>query len=225
MGYWGNVARLAAKAATDDSKFHTANLATGLLVQGAIAGTIFVASGFTEASAVTRALTAATPFLTWPAAFLVRFVAVPPKLAAEAASEIKRLQPPTGPHLKGGFYLEPDTPLVDALHWAATGNWGEEESDATSPVFLGAFAQAIRQFEQLAADGQIRVWYRAFPGGVLEQLPKDTWKSCKLELLDLLGRGPRLHRRQSGEIFPAADIRVCKAQWEGNWAYLKTTVP
>lgn len=225
MGYWGKVARRAGKAALEDAKWTTPNVVTGLLVQGVSAAAIFFLLGFTEANLIGRGIAAATPFLTVPMAFLVRLVLTPPAMAREAECEIAALRPKPGPGLRGGFTLVPDTRLDEALYFAATGTW-DGELPLDNARFLGLLHVSIRQFEQLAADNQIRVWSRAHAGGIIQVLPPTTWINCKLEVLEVLEGPIRLRQRVSGErVSNVVDLRVCRAQWDLNWEYLKTTVP
>ena len=92
MGYWGVVARRAARAALQDAKLTTASVVTGFIVQAMVALILFVALGFTDATLWARALTALTPFLTFPIAFGVRFLTEPANIYAEDRAKIEALE-------------------------------------------------------------------------------------------------------------------------------------
>jgi hypothetical protein len=48
------------------------------------------------------------------------------------------------PALKGGFTLRPDTPLAEAIRYAATGNWDGELGDLTPDGYLAALIRRLR---------------------------------------------------------------------------------
>ncbi len=98
MGYWREIAKSVGRQALKDAKLDSAVSAViALLAQALIAFGIFIGLGqFTEATAVTRALTALTPFLTFPVAFVIRFAFAPAlhfqALQAETEENAGRLQ-------------------------------------------------------------------------------------------------------------------------------------
>lgn len=99
MGYWKRFAQRAASEARKDAKLDSVVSAViALIAQGFIAFGIYVALGeFTNATAATRILTAATPFLTFPVAFLIRAAILPKTLDNELRAEIALLKNPPRP--------------------------------------------------------------------------------------------------------------------------------
>jgi hypothetical protein len=106
MGYWGNVSKIAAGQALKDAKLDSVVSAViAILAQCLIASAIFVGLGFTEAALATRVLTALTPFLTFPIAFLIRAALVPHVADAALREELDLLRnPPSPERFEDGLY-------------------------------------------------------------------------------------------------------------------------
>ena len=85
MGYWGTVAKRAAKEAAKDVRLDSAVGVVVLLVSQTIVGAgLFAALGqWTGANIWTRIMTALAPFVVYPLAFTIRMVIVPASLAGE----------------------------------------------------------------------------------------------------------------------------------------------
>lgn len=126
------------------------------------------------------------------------------------------------PSLRGGFALKPDTPLVDALFFAATGVWGGRPD--TSYGLLNGLTKAISDFHQIAADGHVRVWSRSYNGdGVWEQLAPTAWVHNNISIQDVLRGEATLRRRHDGAASESCfDLRVCREQMEAHWPYYRS---
>ncbi|MET3710275.1 hypothetical protein ABIC65_000955 [Sphingomonas trueperi] len=74
-----------------------ASAVIAILAQCLIAAAIFIGLGFTETALITRALTALTPFLTFPIAFLVRSILEPRRIDSALRDEINLLRSPPHP--------------------------------------------------------------------------------------------------------------------------------
>lgn len=92
MGYWGEVAKRAAKTALQDARLNTTSVVSGFVVQGVIAAILFVVTGFTEATLMQRVLTALVPLLTFPVAFTVRMITEPAAMAVDDRAKIAALE-------------------------------------------------------------------------------------------------------------------------------------
>jgi membrane protein implicated in regulation of membrane protease activity len=99
MGYWRALTATAAKQALKDAKLDSvASAVIILLAQALVAVGFFVVVGqFTQANAITRALTALTPFLTFPVAFVIRAILLPAVLDQELRATIESLKNPPPP--------------------------------------------------------------------------------------------------------------------------------
>lgn len=107
MGYWGNVSKIAIGQAIKDAKLDSVVTAViALLAQGLIAICIFIGLGqITNATAVTRVLTALTPFLTFPVAFIIRAALAPPVIDQALRAELDQLRnPPPPERFDDGIY-------------------------------------------------------------------------------------------------------------------------
>jgi hypothetical protein len=129
------------------------------------------------------------------------------------------------PVLKGGFTLRPDTPLADAIKFAATGNWSGDPGGLSSDGYLVALDRAILDFTQLAAIGQIRVFHRSYTDAPYEVLDKTAWFPHRVDIMDVLEGEAVMRRRKDGSrIETCHDLRVSREQWDLNWSYLRSTL-
>ena len=92
-GYYGNVLRHAKRQALKDAKLDNATASIVSLAAQAGASLLLYISlgGFTEATGITRLLTALTPFLAFPVALLWNMIRSPATLAAEQQETITSL--------------------------------------------------------------------------------------------------------------------------------------
>jgi hypothetical protein len=93
VGYYGDVLRHAKRQALKDAKLDNATAAiVSLGAQAAASFVLYISlGGFTEATGITRLLTALTPFLAFPVALLWNIIRSPAILAAEQDGMITRL--------------------------------------------------------------------------------------------------------------------------------------
>lgn len=224
--YWGEVAKRAARQAAKDAKLDTAAGVVVLFVsQAAIGIGLFVLLGqLTDANLWTRVMTGLAPFIIYPLAFVARMLTVPAAMARESHAKLQSLTPTPAEGPKGGFELTYDTPLHQAIRWAASGTWDKDED--VGPNYLNDMATALRDFHQIAANDHIRTWYRPYPDGVFDILGGSAWRSHNVVVSDILNGDDIMRRRRDGSVIETChDIRVCRAQMEANWHYWRSRLP
>lgn len=129
------------------------------------------------------------------------------------------------PVLKGGFTLKPDTPLGDAIKFAATGNWSEDLGGMSPEAYLVALGRAVADFTQLAADDRVRVFYREYRDSPPKKLEPTAWHPYRIDVMDVLAGEAVLKRRKDDtRIETCHDLRVSREQWDANWNYLRGTL-
>jgi hypothetical protein len=130
----------------------------------------------------------------------------------------RRPKPSAEPSLPGGYTLKPDTGVIEALNFAATGEWGH-----TSGVQgLVAFGKALQDFHQLAADGHIRVWYKGFADAPWQFMERDGWNHSRLDISDIVNDRVVVRRRRDGADVGTSALAVSREQWEAAWDYYRS---
>lgn len=125
--------------------------------------------------------------------------------------------------IKGGYTLKADTPLAEAIHFAATGAWDAPAGDPDR--YMAEVQRAIDDFTQLAANDSIRVFYRNFSDAPFQILGRTSWHSHRVDPLDVLNGEALLRRRKDGSrVETAHDLRVSRDQWSVDWNYLRSTL-
>lgn len=151
--------------------------------------------------------------------FVQRLIAIPAKIDAAAQGRIKSLTP--SPDQLPRITLKADTPLIEAIFYAANGEWGDRSVDD-----LPRLKAALDDFHQIAADNHIRVWYRSFADGVWDVLGASGWKAHYVDLRDVLAGDAVMRRRRDGTVIETCrDMRVCREQMATYWPIYRPLLP
>ncbi len=221
MNYWSGVTRRAWREAIDEMRW------TGpLKVAQSVVPTIASGAatwGVTGEIAYGAFASLGALLIVGLAWLVQRMITLPATLHGEQAARIQALTPCPQPSLKGGFTLKPDTPLAEAVMFAATGVWDGGTKD--SEELLVALNKAIEDFVALASNDRVRVFHRGFKDAPHQILNGTAWFSHRIDILDVLEGEAILRRRKDGtRIETCHDLKVCRAQFDANWDYLRSTL-
>ncbi len=222
MGYWFEVIGRARREALGEMRWtgplKVAQSIVPTLASGIVTG---IATGQLSYGAIASLVALFAVALVW---FIQRMIVIPALMHAEAGAQIAALTPTNQPQLKGGFTLVPDTPLAEAINFAATGSWGGEPAGG-SDRYLVDLNRALEDFTTLASGGSIRVFYRGFKDAPHQTLEHTSWFAHRIDIMDLLTGEAILRRRKDGtNVETCNDLRVSRAQWDANWDYLRSTL-
>lgn len=217
MGYWSEVSAQAAKETLAEMRWTGPLKVAQSVVPTAASGlATWLATGQPAHSTLASIAALVAVASLW---FAHRMIAIPARMDAAAQGKIKSLTPRQDQ--LPSITLKADTPLIDAIFFAANGVWGDRSVDD-----LPGLKSALDDFHQIAADNHMRVWYRSFEGGVWDVLEPSGWKAHYVDLRDVLAGDAIMRRRRDGTVIETCkDMRVCREQMTIYWPIYQPLLP
>jgi hypothetical protein len=110
-----------------------------------------------------------------------------------------------------------DTSVEEAIAYMCFGAWGRRFADAAgSPAVSGSWEYS--QFQQAAADGDVKIWGRPSSGRVYEPIPKEFWRENSIEWFSLLkgeaNTEPLGRVRETGSILRYGSLMTSRSDTE-----------
>jgi hypothetical protein len=111
-----------------------------------------------------------------------------------------------------------DTPLREALMFAATGQWDLDPMKDGGDR-LAALGAATHHFKQLAHDGAFTVWGKAGNHSVWQRIEPKYWIDHYVDLLDVLRAETRTRAYNQMSQEPLfQELMVCRTEFEAGWS-------
>lgn len=120
-------------------------------------------------------------------------------------------------HTPGRIVVQRDTPLREALMFAATGQWGLDPMK-DGGGYLREIGAALTSFRQHAHDGTITVWGRTDNQGVWRRIDQAYWVDHYVDVLDVLRSETKTKAYNQISQEPLfRELMVCRAEFEAEW--------